>query len=133
LIRTSVKDPNITHSYKLPLKNIKAVNTTQCVIQQDRFCIVLAYEFTEKNMYMLKVDLKLNMEENNVGKITPKIQVVKKFSSPNISELIECNRVIISKDLQQVAAVYKILGQDVRRLEIFDCTTAKVTVYKDAF
>jgi hypothetical protein len=33
----------------------------------------------------------------------------------------------------QVAAVYKIIGQDSKRLEIFDINTDKVTVYKDAF
>jgi hypothetical protein len=50
-------------------------------------------------MYMIKVDLKLNMDEGNINGITPKVEVIKKFYSPNNSDLIECNRVVISRDL----------------------------------
>jgi hypothetical protein len=133
LIRTDVRNPDITFHYKLPLKDIKGVYTTQCVVQHDRFCLVLAYEFTEKNLYMLKVDLKLNMDENNINGIPPKVEILKKFNCPDKSDMLDCNRVAISRDLQQVAAVYKIIGQDNRRLEIFDISSDKVLVYKDSF
>jgi hypothetical protein len=61
-------------------------------------------------MYLLKIDLKLSLDENDVNSIPQKVEVLKKFQSPSNSNMIECNRVVISKDLQQVAAVYSITG-----------------------